>query len=408
MFSKRIDNDTQNSSGAATEVTLTAINTKLGAALPLSAGAATELTLAAVNTKLGLALPLPTGAATELTLAAVNTKLGSALPLPTGAATETTLGALNTKVTLVGTAIKTDGSTTTLGAATTDATTAATTRSQIIGYNSALAYQSMVLHDTGLLPTIPFDFYVQDLNITRSGTPARIITIFGIRNQWNSTVLHGDVCAYLVGGQNKMNTPLVGTTYYINSTSAQDLFAGTGVDKVRVIYLDAAGVQQTVTVTLNGTTAVSMGAGFTFIQWMESYHSTIADRLAVGNITISSVNGVATEATTVEMILLDSNRSQSLRYMVPAGKVAYLIDMGLSAISANFQTKIRATKFNDNDAISNTYHFLDDVAIQAATTYVIDEHYKKLPALSVIKLSAIPSAIGAGNRLSGSINLLVY
>jgi hypothetical protein len=31
------------------------------------------------------ALPLPTGAATETTLAAVNTKLGSALPLPTGA-----------------------------------------------------------------------------------------------------------------------------------------------------------------------------------------------------------------------------------------------------------------------------------------------------------------------------------
>lgn len=49
-------------------------------------GAATEVTLAAVNTKLGAALPLPSGAASEVTLAAVNTKLGAALPLPTGAA----------------------------------------------------------------------------------------------------------------------------------------------------------------------------------------------------------------------------------------------------------------------------------------------------------------------------------
>ena len=64
------------------------------------------------------ALPLPTGAATETTLAALNTKIpalesgrvpvdgsgvtqpiaAAALPLPTGAASETTLAALNTKI----------------------------------------------------------------------------------------------------------------------------------------------------------------------------------------------------------------------------------------------------------------------------------------------------------------------
>jgi hypothetical protein len=71
-------------------------------------------------------LPLPTGAATEATLSAINTKVpsnltvsatrllvdnsgvvqpvsASSLPLPTGAATETTLSALNTKVTAVNT-----------------------------------------------------------------------------------------------------------------------------------------------------------------------------------------------------------------------------------------------------------------------------------------------------------------
>lgn len=62
----------------------------------LPTGAATETTIAAVNTKLGSALPLPTGASTETTLAAVNTKLGSALPLPTGAATAAKQPALGT------------------------------------------------------------------------------------------------------------------------------------------------------------------------------------------------------------------------------------------------------------------------------------------------------------------------
>lgn len=61
-------------------------------------GAATQTTLAAIDTKLGAALPLPTGAASQTTLAAIDTKLGSALPLPTGAATQTTLAAIDAKV----------------------------------------------------------------------------------------------------------------------------------------------------------------------------------------------------------------------------------------------------------------------------------------------------------------------
>lgn len=65
---------------------------------PLPTGASTETTLAAVNSKLGAALPLPTGAATETTLASVNTKLAAALPLPTGAATEVTLATVSTRV----------------------------------------------------------------------------------------------------------------------------------------------------------------------------------------------------------------------------------------------------------------------------------------------------------------------
>ena len=158
------------------------------------------------------------------------------------------------------------------------------------------------------------------------------ITIHGYRRQWANTTGLNDLCAYLVGGQAKMNTPAVGTTYYINSTSAQDATGGTGVDRVTIYYLNSANVMQSVTASLNGTTAVSIGSGFTFFQYMESYHSTTADRVAIGNITISSINGVATEATTMEMIQAGIDISRSGRFKIPTGYHAHLTDFHFSSV----------------------------------------------------------------------------
>lgn len=155
--------DTGNASLASIDTKLTNPLPVSVASLPLPAGAATETTLSALNTKVpsnltvtatrllvdgsgvtqpisAASLPLPTGAATETTLAAINTKtpaLGQALmaastpvviasnqsavpisaaslPLPTGAATESTLSTLNGKVpsnlTVTATRLLVDGS----------------------------------------------------------------------------------------------------------------------------------------------------------------------------------------------------------------------------------------------------------------------------------------------------------
>ena len=148
----------------------------------------------------------------------------------------------------------------------------------------------------------------------------KLYSLKGYRRQWASNTLWNDLAAYLVGGQAQLNTPVAATTLYIISTSAQDLTAGTGVDRVRILYLDATGHEHTVTASLNGTTAVSIGAGFTFIQFMESYHSTEANRVAAGAISITSTNGAAAEATTFEQIRAGGNRSQSCNYKVPTGQ----------------------------------------------------------------------------------------
>ncbi|MFA7269922.1 MAG: hypothetical protein WC073_11305 [Sterolibacterium sp.] len=243
------------------------------------------------------------------------------------------------------------------------------------------------------------------------GCPASIYTIHGYRRQWSSTSVLGDLAAYLVGGQAKINAPAVATTYYLNSTSAQDLTAGSGVDRVQIYYLDSAGNEQLMAASLNGTTAVSLGNGFSAIQWMVSYHSVTADRVAVGAITISSVNGVATESTTMEMIRAGGNRSESFRFTVPTGKKALLIDYHVSTAktgaAATFDTKLRGLSFMYDDAISNAYHFIKVVSMVDGVSFSEDLHYRKFPAGSVIKLSVIPSAAGDGTIVSGGMDFIL-
>jgi len=113
--------------GAATETTLAAINTKTLAAGQALMAASSPVVIASNQSAVPISaasLPLPTGAATETTLAAINTKTpvvgqalmaasspvviasnqsavpisAASLPLPTGAATETTLAAMSAKL----------------------------------------------------------------------------------------------------------------------------------------------------------------------------------------------------------------------------------------------------------------------------------------------------------------------
>lgn len=246
-----------------------------------------------------------------------------------------------------------------------------------------------------------------------NGKPAELVTILGYRRQWSSITAYGDVCPYLVGGQAKMNTPDVGVTYYVVSTSAQDATGGTGVNRLRITYLDSASVEQTVDASLNGTTPVSIGSGFTFIQMMESWHSTIPEREPVGNLTISSVNGVATEATTMEMIRATQNRSQSARYKIPAGRHGHLIDYHVSIVklgtgAEQHDTALRATIFNDKgNGLSNTYRLIRGVSLEDGSVFNDDCHYKYLPPLTVIKMSNKSTSAADGNVVKTSFDMLV-
>lgn len=239
-----------------------------------------------------------------------------------------------------------------------------------------------------------------------NGKTAALYHIMGSRSLgWTSTSIFGDACDYLDTSQALMNTPTTGQTLYLVSTSASDTSAGTGARTVRTIYLDSNGLQQVRTDTLNGTTPVSIGTGYSFIQWME-VASVGSNEVPVGTLTISSTNGAATVATTFEKIAAGGNRSLSGRFKVPSDCTAHIVQWYASAISATMDTRLRATVFMDNNALSTVYHFMDRVFIGSGLNAGFDVNYRILPAGAIAKISAIPGSAPAGNKLDASFTII--
>ena len=163
---------------------------------------------------------------------------------------------------------------------------------------------------------------------------------------------------------------------------------------------------------LNGLTPVALGIDISFVQWMETHHSTTPFRVSAGDISITSVSGAATEANTIERVLAGGNRSQSLRYKVPANCHAHLVDYHVAPVKTTggdtqYHVQVRATLFNDNNELSNTYHFLRGVYLGNGSVFSDDFHFKEIPSLAIVKMSVIPTAVGDGNVVLGSVDIAV-
>jgi hypothetical protein len=252
------------------------------------------------------------------------------------------------------------------------------------------------------------DALVVALDGTIHSLPAKRVDILGARSRgWSSTSVLGDCCEYLDTTQPKLNTPTSGQTLYLRSTNAGDAASGTGIKTVRTVYLDATGLQQVRTDTLNGTTVVNIGSGYTAIQWMES--ATIgANGVADGDVTISSTNGAATVATTFEMIAAGSGRSLSGRYNVPSNSQAILLDWNANAIGTTMDVRLRADVFMDDNSLSlGAFHFVDRAFLASGGGADRDGHYRVFPAGCTIKASAIPGNAPAGNKLDFGMTMFV-
>lgn len=236
------------------------------------------------------------------------------------------------------------------------------------------------------------------------GRVATLVSIFARRTAgWTSTAIYGDVSSYLDTTQ-AQNTPVVlGTTYYIQSSSAEDGVGGSGARTVRVVYLDSAFETQTVVATLNGVAGVSLGDGIAYIQWME----IASGAAAAGSITISTVVGAPTVAQTVERIPPSETRSYSGRYKVPAGQTAFLVEWSSGAVTGTMDMIVQTTTFADG-AVSTVFHPVDaNYLVAGSRAQPQSLWYMRVPALTEIKISAIPGTATAGNRANAHVHILL-
>jgi hypothetical protein len=117
------------------------------------------------------------------------------------------------------------------------------------------------------------------------------------------------------------NPPDVGEQMSFVSTDAADSSTGTGIQGLRLHYIDAAGAEMSEDVSTNGTTTVSTVA--TDIRFVNDFHAIAvgSNGVAEGDIT---VHQFGTPATEYSIIILGGNQAMVPRRMVPAGKKLYV------------------------------------------------------------------------------------
>jgi len=187
---------------------------------------------------------------------------------------------------------------------------------------------------------------------------------------------------------------LGGEQMMIVSSDYNDRLNGTGVRKVEIDYLDAIGNEQYETLNLNGTAFVrTVGTNIRFINALHAI-SVGSGTVASGDISMCT-NG--TIATVYNMISVGGNMSLSTQRMVPYNKTFYLHEWTASCIASELtvsRLRLRATVAHGT-RIENVFLF-NDTAYIYNTTYKKEFAVpKKIPQLSVIKVSAWVNVAGS-------------
>jgi len=186
------------------------------------------------------------------------------------------------------------------------------------------------------------------------------------------------------------------------SSNPGDASAGVGIQTLEIHYLDTSGLEQSETVTMNGTTAVTtVSTDINDVQWIHA-KTVGSSGISVGNISLQSVGG----GTVFEYILAGGNQSLSGRYVVPTGITGYVFGWRSSSIVKQVDFRLRATveRF-DRALIPGVFLFQDPAVTIDATTGFVPLPWLKMPAGATIKISGISQA--AGGNGGGSFQILL-
>jgi hypothetical protein len=178
------------------------------------------------------------------------------------------------------------------------------------------------------------------------------------------------------------------------SENAADAAAGTGARTIDISYLDAAGDEQSETVTMNGITQVdTVATDIRFVQDMQ-VKTVGSNGASVGNIRIFRESD---ESRVYNMIREGGNQSLVPHKMVPRAKTLHLRRWLCSEASnaKRCHMRLRADCDNEHPPVrqAGVFLFKSTVALDSAAV-PMDLAYS-IPALSIVKVSGQADVSGA-------------
>jgi hypothetical protein len=229
--------------------------------------------------------------------------------------------------------------------------------------------------------------------------PAFIVGVLARREGSASTpFIVDDLCDIVPFPITAGNYPeLAGTeALEVVSTSPNDTAGGTGVRSVDITYLDTNGDKQTVAVTLNGTTPVSLGAIRSIgIWWMHS-KTVGSGKEAAGTIDLRTTTG----AVIHERIAAGGNQSLSGRIKIPRGYTGYAISFIANNGSDTGRQEVRLRFEADrdtNEKLDGVYTFRALAALGPSQFTAFDLPFLIIPPLADAKFSTISSTSNTGS-----------
>lgn len=254
-----------------------------------------------------------------------------------------------------------------------------------------------------LLPVVADPFFQTGLSGEINGKPALVFHVKGRRAGFNTANIRQDIGEFL-GTSADLFPELDGTeTLELVSSSAQDSAAGTGTRTLRLVYIDLSNnLVQSAPITLNGTTPVAVPFKMKFSMWMEAATGGSGET-SIGTILLRIVGGA-----TQDQISPNENRSLAARFMVPQGFSAYISFWSVTSTGpATHDARLRA-KVNDlSRALEDRYTIQDLVYTDSTQALVTSVPFLKFPPLCKIKVSTIPSATGATNKINTVVSILL-
>lgn len=236
------------------------------------------------------------------------------------------------------------------------------------------------------------------------GKQAQVFEVIGRRAGFTSTTLVNDVKEFDNGVA--LEPTLNNSTLDIISSSASDTnTAGTGVRKVKVVYINNLNaLVESANINLNGTTLVtSVLTGVNCVLWMEA--TDVGSNLsAVGNIRLR-INGGTVE---VEQISISNNKSLSSNFMVPAGFTGYVSNWKTHAILNVQNARLVATVNSLDRTLSTVYTAQVNCSVAGDTNSgIIAVPFIKFPALARIKVNTISGGTGGTVQIDTSYVILI-